>query len=286
MTRLDLPDDDRFLDLLVARATVGLDEQERVELGELLVDAPEVDAIGIELAAAAVDVAFMQEEPEIPLPSHLRSKVAAQWQEAHEPERAASSGQTTPMATQPVGPAKVLPLTTSPNSSSRAGTRQSRGAFLGGLGIAAALAFAVFVGWQLRQQGLNEPGAAERRDLLLAQATDVVRWQWKGLEDPAFAQAGGDVIWSSSRQDGYMTLRGLPANDPSTQQYQLWIVDPGRDEKHPVDGGVFDVPSSGEIVVPIAAKLAVDSPAAFALTLEQPGGVVVSAGPLLTLAQP
>ena len=73
-----------------------------------------------------------------------------------------------------------------------------------------------------------------------------------------------------------MTLTDLPANDPSAQQYQLWIVDPSRDEK-PVDGGVFDIPAGATTaVIPIRNPLVVKNPAAFVITLEQPGGVVVS----------
>ena len=69
-----------------------------------------------------------------------------------------------------------------------------------------------------------------------------------------------------------------------TQQYQLWIVDPER-AAQPVDGGVFDVQAgTREVIIPINAKLAVNNPAAFAITLEKPGGVVVSAGPLLVVA--
>jgi hypothetical protein len=39
-----------------------------------------------------------------------------------------------------------------------------------------------------------------------------------------------------------------------------------------IDGGVFDAPSTGEVVVPITARLR----ALFAVTVERPGGVVVS----------
>ena len=70
---------------------------------------------------------------------------------------------------------------------------------------------------------------------------------------------------------------GIPANDPTQAQYQLWIVDPARDPDAPVDGGVFDIPADGSpVVIPIAAKLALNNPQAFVITLEQPGGVVKS----------
>ena len=61
-------------------------------------------------------------------------------------------------------------------------------------------------------------------------------------------------------------------------------MDPSRDER-PIDGGVFDIPAGAdEVIVPIDAKLRADNPAVFAITLEQPGGVVVSEGPLLVVA--
>ena len=81
-----------------------------------------------------------------------------------------------------------------------------------------------------------------------------------------------------------MRLTGMPANDPKTAQYQLWIIDPERGEQ-PVDGGVFDIrPGQSEVIIPIDSKLKVSKPAVFAITLEQPGGVVVSKGPLLVVA--
>lgn len=74
-----------------------------------------------------------------------------------------------------------------------------------------------------------------------------------------------------------MRFKGLVANDPQVFQYQLWIFDAQRDERHPVDGGVFDVPpGADEVIVPIHAKLPVGQPVLFAITVEKPGGVVVS----------
>jgi hypothetical protein len=77
-------------------------------------------------------------------------------------------------------------------------------------------------------------------------------------------------------QTGFMRFVGLHANAPSKEQYQLWIFDAERDQRYPVDGGVFDVSSDGEVVVPIKARLHVSSATLFAVTVEKPGGVVVS----------
>jgi hypothetical protein len=54
-----------------------------------------------------------------------------------------------------------------------------------------------------------------------------------------------------------------------------------------VDGGVFDVPAnSTEVLVPIHAALPVRLAKAFAVTIEKPGGAVVSAREhILVLAQ-
>jgi anti-sigma-K factor RskA len=118
----------------------------------------------------------------------------------------------------------------------------------------------------------SSPAVAEAR--LRKEATDLIERQFTGLGD--FAQASGKVVWSDAAQQGYMTLQGIPANDPQKAQYQLWIVDPTRDEA-PVDGGVFDIPADGSpVLVPIVAKLALKNPQAFVITLEQPGGVVKS----------
>ncbi len=87
----------------------------------------------------------------------------------------------------------------------------------------------------------------------------------------------GDVVWDEATQTGYMRFSGLPANDPTRSQYQLWIFDGTRDDRFPVDGGVFDVPAGvTEVVVPIRATLPVRKAALFAVTVEAPGGVMVS----------
>ena len=112
------------------------------------------------------------------------------------------------------------------------------------------------------------------RDNLIAKSRDLIRSKWES-PTPMPAQERGDVVWSSSAQEGYMTIRGLPVNDKSKEQYQLWIIDPTRDEK-PVDGGVFDISNTTESIIPIRAKLQVDMPTLFAITVEKPGGVVVS----------
>ena len=96
----------------------------------------------------------------------------------------------------------------------------------------------------------------------------------------------GEVLWDAPAQQGFLTVRGLPPNDPAKARYQLWIVDAGRtDPAHaqPVDGGLFDVGPDGSATVPVRAALPVRQATVFAVTREVPDGVVVSAGPHLAV---
>lgn len=117
------------------------------------------------------------------------------------------------------------------------------------------------------------PSSQDLRDSLPDRAGDLVRSGFAGQK--TYEKMSGEVVWSDELQEGYLTLTNLPANDPKAKQYQLWIVDPTRDEK-PVDGGVFDISDDRTAVIPIRNPLTVNRPQAFVITLEQPGGVVVS----------
>jgi hypothetical protein len=83
--------------------------------------------------------------------------------------------------------------------------------------------------------------------------------------------ATGEVRWDEAKQEGYVQVRGLPALDPTKNQYQLWIVD--KNQEDPVDGGVFDVKQDGTAVIPIKAALRIQDAQMFAITKEKPGGV-------------
>lgn len=114
----------------------------------------------------------------------------------------------------------------------------------------------------------------------------TVRVPWGASQDPAGTGARGEVIWHPPTQRGVMRFTGLLPNDPQLSQYQLWIIDAARDARYPVDGGVFDIGSGGEVLIPITARLPVAKPSLFAVTLESPGGVVVSSRERLVLAAP
>lgn len=118
---------------------------------------------------------------------------------------------------------------------------------------------------------------AQLRDSLLNADSALVRLSWATIGDSSALGATGDVVWSNTAQRGVMRIAGLQPNDGKRWQYQLWIFDKKRDQKYPVDGGVFDIPPGAhEVFVPIDARLPVGEAVMFAVTVEPPGGVVVS----------
>jgi len=124
--------------------------------------------------------------------------------------------------------------------------------------------------------GQAQATPAEERAALLA-APAALKIKLEATKDPGGTGASGDVVWDPATQRGYLHFVGLAPNDPTAHQYQLWIFDGARDQRYPVDGGVFDIPANAtDVVVPIHAALSVGKAAAFAVTVERPGGVVVS----------
>lgn len=159
-------------------------------------------------------------------------------------------------------------------------------AAIGWYAAAAMLLLAVGAWWP-GMESVVGPGApaaltelmppAMERERLLASGTELFRWEWAPTDDPAAHGLSGDVVWSAALQAGYMRFQGLEANNPSATRYQLWVFDAERDDRYPVDGGVFDMPAGAtEVVVRIRTVLPVGEAVAFAVTVEPPGGVVVS----------
>ncbi len=117
----------------------------------------------------------------------------------------------------------------------------------------------------------------------------ALRTQWSSTSDPHVIDAvSGDVYFDAESDEGILTIGGLAVNDPTREQYQLWIFDADRDERYPVDGGVFDMPTGADklAVIPIQAKLPVGRPVLFAVTVEKPGGAVVSDRRIALVAKP
>lgn len=254
--------EERLWDLLADRALVGLSETELLELEALLAQFPEIDAESLDRTAAALDQA-LSVTPNVPLPAELAARIAQAAQEH-------------------------IGVDQDSGRSNRPAPRQDDNVpaysrLVSWMLVAAALFFAFRV-WRTEPQPNTVVPVAVAREDLLRSAKDVVKVDWTATEDPAAKGAAGDLVWSNARQEGYMRFRGLAPNDRTQQQYQLWIFDAAQDERYPIDGGVFDVdPATGDLVVRIQPKLRVARPTLFAVTVEKPGGVVVSSRERLPL---
>ncbi len=275
--------DEAMVDLLIKQVTEGLSPDEQRALDVLDTELASAYRRDLERAAAAVTLAGSDEAP---LPAALAAHLA---QQAAQHFSSLPSGAELDAA-RLGGEARI----DRPRAALRAAKRFSAS---GWLAAAACLVLAV-IGWE-RSPAPPAPVAetppaaailpaehpppptppptpAEERAALLAKS-DSLKVSLGATKDPAAAGVTGDVVWDPVTQRGFLHFSGLQANDPAVHQYQIWIFDAGRDKRYPVDGGVFDVPAnSSDVVIPIRAALIVRKPAAFAVTLEKPGGVVVT----------
>jgi len=302
--------DEATMDLLIKQVTEGLSPAEERALDVLDSEVASGLARDLERAAAAIALAGTP-APEA-LPQGLRDRIEAQARDFFaSPSGAASrSGATpTPGATPPADAApNVVEL--KPSAAARSARPAARGGASGWWAAAACLVLAA-VGWlrtpvtppvagaPTQTPGLGPPKpvpppipappespalteipppqtAAGERAAMLSQP-DALKVRLGVTKDPAAAGASGDVVWDPVKQRGFLRFAGLRPNDPHRHQYQLWIFDGERDQRYPVDGGVFNVPQdASEVVVPIRAAILVHDAKAFAVTVEKPGGVVVS----------
>jgi hypothetical protein len=268
-------------ELLVRRTLEGLDEREARRLEALLEAFPEVDVewadrlVG-ELDAATMDAGVHGVAPEL---KEALLDAAPRAAEGDLPRlRGVRGGSSATGAAPPDVP------------------RQRRGfagwSTWGGWALAAVLAGLLLVRPDSASRMEGAPGGApsgasvavegamdggpDADFLRVATAEDAVSAAWAPGGHAAGDGVSGEVVWSSLAQAGVMRFAGLAPN-PTGLQYQLWIFDAQRDERFPVDGGVFDVPPGGGVVeVPVDARLPVAKPTLFAVTLETAGGVVVS----------
>ena len=288
------PETEALLDLMITRALHGLDEAEQDLLDQALltVDPDQAEQLERELEAAlavagnagALDVATL--DPGVPAgapaPERLIATLEADADRFFGTAGVRAGGEAGDKRFSGNHPSNVTRLD---QGRSRNPRRSPPGLFgWTGWAVAALLLVTVWVGRPGPAPDAALPAGVTDARTALLDVDGTVQTAWGGSAWEEFSAVQGDVVWNDDRQEGYLRLANMPPNDPGKAQYQLWIVDPSRDEE-PVDGGVFDVPPGArEVVVPIRAKLAVRSPVAFAITREQPGGVVVSEGPLLVVA--
>jgi hypothetical protein len=279
--------DEAMVDLLIKQVTEGLSPDEQRALDVLDSETASAYARDLERAAAAVTLAASAPvggATEQSLPAGLAQRLAQQAS-----EHFASVDKVADIAAARSSKADQARASATP------APRANRYGGYGWLAAAACLVLAIF-GWErspsppvIPVAEVPTPSAeitaplppaaptpAEERAALLAKS-DSLKIPLAATKDPAAAGMSGDVVWDPVTQRGFLHFAGLAANDPAVHQYQIWIFDAGRDKRYPVDGGVFDVPANAaEVVIPIRATLMVRKPAAFAVTVEKPGGVVVS----------
>lgn len=256
-----------LFDLLTKKAVYGLDEAEQDQIDELDLGSGDAEFRSLEITAAAISMVGLTDDE--PLPAHLFSKISANADKLF--GKVSTEDSPWPPAYQ-------------------TDEKPSRSWF-GWFGWVTAAAACVALGVNIYITQMQPPvevvkappvetprilTTAEMRDAMLASTERVIKANWAAGNVKELKDVSGDVVWSDEKQAGFMRFRGLPANDRTKETYQLWIFDKTQDKATPIDGGVFDVSANGEVVIPINAKLKAQEPAMFAITIEKPGGVVVS----------
>lgn len=254
-----------FFDLLTKKAIYGLDEAEQRQLDSIDTGSADDELFSLEMTAAAISMIDLQSEEQ--MPASLADKIAKN-------------------AENFVGEANWPPVYKEVEEA------KSSSGWFGWLGWGAAVAACIALAVNIYLTRVDQPptvaaapsptitprtpSLAEQREELVRSATALITANWAPGNVKDLKEVSGDIVWSDEKQAGYMRFRGLPVNDKSKETYQLWIFDKTQDKATPIDGGTFDVASNGEVVIPIDAKLKAVEPGMFAITIEKPGGVVVS----------
>lgn len=287
-------DKERMLELLADQTLFGLSAEETAELKRLKDNFPEFeDDNSLEMAAAAINLINLNIEDSVPpsLLAKLESQAA---------EFLGTPTKTRELASFEMNQPAELPQNVFARSIEEFAPKPSIWQWLGWAVAATACVALALNLWMTRFQPKTEIArnpetvktpetiktpetlktltpeltAAQAREQLLTSAPDVIQTSWTSPKDKQ--KVLGDIVWSNSKQKGYIRLHGLPVTKPNEETYQLWIVDGARTEKNPLSGGVFAINETGEVIVPIDAQLNVNEPKVFAITKEKPGGVVVS----------
>ncbi|MFN9786883.1 MAG: anti-sigma factor domain-containing protein [Planctomycetia bacterium] len=253
-----LPRDEReseLFELMYERAMHGLAPEAEREFERRAAQHPDLDVDCYERAAAALWLESSDGRVQS-MPADLKARIASS---ASIPRPAAAPrAAATPAATR------------MPNAAA------ARAGWFAWSGWAAAALLLALLMVRGGEPGAEATSPAELRAALVAGDPAAATLAWSATDDPAGRGVSGDIVWSDAGQAGCMRLRGLPRNDPSSSQYQLWIFDAARPDATPVDGGVFDIAVDGEVLVPVKPRLKVDRATLFAVTAEPAGGVVVS----------
>lgn len=246
-------DPDRVDDLLADKALEGLTPEEEAELAALAGHNDE----SLDLTAASVDMAIWNESALERLPEGLSRRIQVNYRNA----------------TKPAAPPVSLAMP-------ERATFSRAFSYAGWLTAAAAVIVAAFFASRPSSDPVRPVPAADSASVansLLRLASFSPKATLEATDHPLAQGALGELVWNRDEQKGFMKIEGLAPVDPKKGTYQLWIFDRKRDQRYPVDGGTFAISENGtSSLVPIQARLRVDEPTMFAITLEPPGGVVVS----------
>ncbi len=259
-------DDEDLLELIAGKVLGDLPDSEQLQLESRIAGQHDETLAELERAAAAVELVF-HDRNAAQMPDWLSEKIRS-GAPAYLP--AAKSGETAKQSEQSRDSAGLE----GQHKLGYASVRWTSRELFAWLSCAASLLLAAGL-WFSGNRQPRKVSYVEARQALIEESADLVQVDWADGKTPFSTKVVGDVVWSTTEQKGFMRFSGMPVNDPTAEQYQLWIIDPQRDDE-PVDGGVFDIVSDSEVIVPIEAKLRVVDPVAFAITIEKPGGVVVS----------
>jgi len=222
-----------MLDLLCKQAVYGLNEEETKQLRGFEKRHGGEDAASLEATAAMIALAGLDANAE--MPTHLQARILDSADDYFHSQSTSTSDGT---------------------NASRISAAASGKSFLDWFGwvVAAAACIALALNVYLTRiepqpnvARIDTPTPEIREQLtpvqmrqrLIDTSPDVVRAEVAGMKE--YQHVGGDIVWSDSKQAGYMRFRNLPANDISKETYQLWIFDETQEEKTPIDGGTFDV---------------------------------------------
>lgn len=264
MSKLSNSENNRWEELQVTRLLFGLTAEEQMEYDEFTRQVPAEELDQFDRVVASLDVVWSDMQSE-PLPEHLRRAIRL---------RASQE-----LVAKPV--ASLAKHSTYPAAAIRGDN------YLPWFVSVVCLMLTVFTWITNRPTDKVRPDVAQLRTELIASNQGLVQAKWSPGPTPSEG-ATGDVVWSAPQQQGFMLFRGLPVNTPSQEQYQLWIFARNQSDKTPIDGGVFDIKSTAEVIIPVNAKLFVQDAYMFAITIEKPGGVVVSSRerlPLLAMVE-
>ena len=282
MTDASSAAEQRLLDLLADRAVFGLEPAEEQELAALLAAHPNRDPDALDRLAAAVAVTTAAAAPSLP---HTLKTQLGEDAVRFAPRRSdlviEPAGRRTggPVSGRSSGPKMMVAGLLCALATLACVVVASRRDPAGGAAprdpdrptTAAIPTPAIPAEAAAPRMTKPAPTPAMLRDEMLTAVGDALRLDCAAAVAADDAKTSGDVVWSGSRQRGFLRISGLAANEPTESQYQIWIVEGGRGR--PVPGGVFDVGrEAGEVIVPILPRVFVQGPTTFVVTVEKPGG--------------